>query len=145
MIECNPNVGFGQPTLKGRRLTVYNIVTKLYYEEDVSVILNNYEITFQDARDAVNYCMKLKCKEDDALLQFCDGCLLRTIADGWHFNKDGFVELKGGNSNVVISKDGKIIFAGSLQEFEDSEFGKVTWLMAEQVNLKLDEQGSDSN
>lgn len=137
MIECNAEINFGQPALKGRRLTVYDIVTKIYYEDSVSIALSDYEISLKDAKEAVNYCMNLKCKKDKKLLHFCDGCLLRTFDEGWHFNREEYIEVEKGDQKMVISKNGKVFFSGTLEELEDSEFGKVTWLIAEEVNKRL--------
>jgi len=137
MIECDPYINFGQPALKGRRLTVYDIVTKILYEGDVKLALIDYAITLADAKEAVVYCMNLKCKRDKDLVHFCDGCILRTIEEGWNFNKDDYLELKRNGESVVISKDNTIFFAGTLKALEDSEFGKVTWLIAEDVNKML--------
>ena len=137
MIECNPEINFGMPALKGRRLTVYDIITKIYYEESPLIALEDYSISLQDAKDAVDYCMNLKCKEDKELIQFCDGCILRTIDEGWTFSKQDYTETEVNSQRFIISKDGKTVFLGSLKEFEDSEFGKVTWLLAEEVNSLL--------
>ncbi len=137
MIECNSKIGFGQPILQGRRLTVYDIVTKIYYEDNVSTALEDYEISLQDAKDAIGYCMNLKCNDDKNLLHYCDGCLLRTMYEGWKFDRKEYVEIKKGNQKITISKDGKIYFLGSLLELEDSEFGKVTWLFAEEIFPRL--------
>jgi uncharacterized protein (DUF433 family) len=140
MIACTPAINFGQPALAGRRLTVFNIVTKIYYEDAVQDALTDYEISLQDAMDAVTYCANLKCKQDETLVQFCDGCILRTIHDGWNFKKDDYIETETDGIKTVISKDGMTLFAGSLSELEDSEFGKVTWLMAEEALQKLNKQ-----
>jgi uncharacterized protein (DUF433 family) len=134
MIECNPAINFGMPALKGRRLTVFDIVTMIYYEESLAAALKEYSISLEDAQDAVNYCMNTKCKEDKGLVQYCDGCILRTIDEGWTFNKQDYTETEIDGQRYTISKDEKIIFLGSLSELEDSEFGRVTWLMAEEVN-----------
>ena len=78
--------------------------------------------------------MNLKCKEDINLINFCDGCLLRTINDGWNFKIENYKEINGlDNSKITVSKKDKDIFIGSIQELEDSEFGKVTWLIAEEM------------
>jgi uncharacterized protein (DUF433 family) len=137
MIECNPAINFGMPALKGRRLTVYDIVTKIYYEESVPAALEDYSISLDDAKDAIHYCVSLKCKEDPELVQFCDGCILRTIHEGWDFDKQNYIETEENGQKITVSKNGKIIFLGSLKEFEDSEFGKVGWLLAEKVNKLL--------
>lgn len=137
MIECNVEINFGQPALRGRRLTVYDIVTKIYYEDSIRMALSDYEISLTDAKDAVNYCMHLKCKQDKDLLHFCDGCLLRTLAEGWNFKKDDYLEVKINDKTIVVSKDSEIYFFGTLQEYENSEFGKVTWLIAEEIHEKF--------
>ncbi len=137
MIECNPAINFGMPALKGRRLTVYDIVTKLYFEESIAVAIDDYSITIEDAKDAIAYCRSLKCKEDKDLIQFCDGCLLRTMADGWTFNKENYVQLEENGQKITVFKDGKVYFIGSIQEFEEDEFGKTTWLIAEEVERML--------
>src|SRR5438552_1214792 len=108
MIECNPQINFGMPALKGRRLTVYNIVTKLYYEGSVAEVLSDYSITMEDAKEALDYCINLKCKEDPNLVHFCEGCLLRTFDEGWDFKKTDYVETEIDNQKIVISKDKKI-------------------------------------
>ena len=137
MIECNPAINFGMPALKGRRLTVYDIVTKLYYEESIELAINDYEILLDDAKDALVYCMNLRCKEDKNREQFCDGCILRTIDEGWGFNRNDYNEIKIGNQMFTVSKDGLVFFSGTLQELEDSEYGKVTWLIAEGLYQKI--------
>jgi len=82
--------------------------------------------------------MNLKCKEDKKLINFCDGCLLRTINDGWNFKLQDYRQMDQKNDcKSIISKESKDIFIGSLQELEDSEFGKVTWLIAEDVEKCL--------
>lgn len=137
MIECNPEINFGMPALKGRRLTVYDIVTKLYYEESVEIAIDDYEISMSDAEEALAYCMNLRCKKDENRVNFCDGCILRTIDEGWDFDRENYVEIKDGSEVITVSKDGLVLFAGSLQELEDSEFGKVTWLIAEELHKNI--------
>lgn len=137
MIACNAKINFGMPALVGRRLTVYDIVTKLYYEESVEIAISDYRISLNDAKDALKYCRELCCKEDKNLIHFCDGCVLRMFAEGSDFDRTDFDELVINGQNLTISKDNKIYFAGTLQELEDSMFGKVTWLMAEEMYKKL--------
>jgi uncharacterized protein (DUF433 family) len=134
MITCDPDINFGQPALKGRRLTVYDIVTKIYYENSLKLTTEDYSISAKDVKDAVEYCMTLKCKIDSGRVHYCDGCVLRTIEEGWKFDRNKYIEFENDNTKIVFSDGGDTIFAGSLKEFEDSEFGKVTWLIAEQIN-----------
>ncbi|MGN6293155.1 MAG: DUF433 domain-containing protein [Chitinophagaceae bacterium] len=137
MIECNPEINFGMPALKGRRLTVYDIVTKLYYEESIEIAINDYEISMRDAKEALLYCMNLRCKKDKNRVHFCDGCILRTFEEGSDFDRDNYIEARVDGEMITISRDESIFFAGSLEELEDSEFGKVTWLIAEELNKSI--------
>ena len=136
MIECNPDINFGMPALKGRRLTVFNIVTKVYYEESLERVFLDYEISLKDVKDALNYCSSLQCKNDKNRVHYCEGCVLRSIEEGFSFDKENYIEIDEGDIRVVKSKENKIYFLGSLQEFEDNEFGMVTWLIAEEISKK---------
>lgn len=134
LIECNPLKGFGQPTLRGRRLTVFDIVTKIYYEPDISVALEDYGIAKKEALAAIIYCKNLHCQKDTSLIHYCDGCLLRTLETEWNFRAEDYLQLLSSDgSKFVISKDGKEIFFGSLEELQNGDFGKVTWLIAEEI------------
>lgn len=133
MIECSEKINFGMPALRGQRLTVFNIVTKLYYENSVEATLGEYKVSAQDVADALTYCIVLKCKDDSNRLHFCDGCLLRTNEEGSSFDKSDYEEIGTGSDKFVRSKDGKTFFLGSLQEMADMEAGKETWLIAEKL------------
>lgn len=137
MISCNPYINFGQPNLVGRRLTVYDIVTKIFYEGYPKVATEDYGITCKEAREAVTYCSKLECQNDNDLVHFCYGCILRTIAEGTDFKRNDFFEIKREGQNLVLSYDGKVVFAGTLDELEEAELGKVAWLIANEVLHKL--------
>ncbi len=136
MIECNPKIVFGQPALKGRRLTVYDIVTKLYYENDIKITVEDYEISMKEIEEALDFCMNLKCKEEKKRVHYCDGCVLRSISEGWSFEKNDFYEISINGQIMTLSKDGKTSFLGSISEFENSEFGKITWAIAEHLYKK---------
>ena len=131
-IVINPLISSGAPTIKGRRLTVHNVVTQIYYEDSLETALNVYEITLDEAKDAVNYCSTLKCQEDSELIKFCSNCILRSLQDEWKFDKKNYREFhdKDLDSKITISKDGNEIFIGTLQELEDDSFGTAGWLLS---------------
>lgn len=136
MIECNNNRNFGQPALRGRRLTVYDIVTKVLIEPTLNHAIEDYEINERDAQDAINYCRKLQCKTDKNLERFCHGCILRTLSDGPGFDRNDYLQVKLEDQSVVISKDKEVIFLGTLEELEESELGILTWIIAEKLFQK---------
>jgi uncharacterized protein (DUF433 family) len=137
-IIIDPHICSGSPTIRGRRLTVYNVITKIHYEESLETTLGDYEISLDEAKDAVDYCTKLKCQKDAELIKFCDGCILRTLQDESKFDKENYREIhdKGSDSTFTISKTGNEIFIGTLQELEDDSFGKAGWLLALEVQKK---------
>lgn len=126
----------GAPTVRGRRLSVFNVVAKIYYERCLKEALEDYEISLDIAKDAISYCKNMDCQTDSYLKKFCDGCILRTLQDGWDFNKEEFKEIQISENSITINKNNKNVFLGSLQELEDQNFGLVGWLMAEKIEEK---------
>jgi len=137
MIACTHGINFGMPSIKGRRITVYNVLTTAWYANDVGEELNDFNLTLYDLADAVYYCKNLKCKVDEDRLHYCDGCILRTFEEGWDFNKEDYLEIEIDGKPITFAKDGGLVSLGSLQELEDQELGEAGWLMAEEINKKL--------
>ncbi len=115
-IVIDENISAGSPTINGRRLTVFNVVSKIYYENNLESALKDHQISFKIAKEAVDYCRNLKCQEDDKLINFCSGCILRTLQEKWDFNKNEYSEVnfnaKGQNVSISIGKE--IVFLGNL-------------------------------
>lgn len=135
-IVINKEIASGSPTVKGRRLTVFNVVSKIYYENTLETALEDYDISIDVAKDAVQYCSSLRCQNDPDLIKFCSGCVLRTLQDGWSFKPEDYNSILANQNTISISKKGQEIFLGSLQELENSEFGLVGWLIAESIKEK---------
>lgn len=131
-VTINKDIANGAPIIKGRRLTVFNVASKIYYEDSLKTALEDYELSIEEARDALEYCSKLDCQRDKKLVKFCSGCILRTLQDGWNFSKDDYNNLitGSGNKKISISKNGSSFFLGSIKELEDNEFGLAGWLLA---------------
>src|SRR5690349_8801087 len=125
-IERNPEKCFSMPSLVGRRLTVFDIVT-LTDGGGLEFLIKDYNVSREQAKAAIEYCHQLSCKINGDEFQYCDGCILRTVADGDNFNKDDYCEITNQDNTIsTFSKDGKIIFAGSIEEFEREERGIET-------------------
>jgi uncharacterized protein (DUF433 family) len=134
VVNCRGNICGGSPTLDGRRLTVYDIVTKIYYEETLEIALEDYEITLEEASAVTEYCLNLNCKNDLKRKQFCNGCILAAIDEGWTFDKSNYEQI---NDKLTVLKAGGLIFLGTIQELEDEQFGRPGWLIAEEIYPKL--------
>jgi uncharacterized protein (DUF433 family) len=136
-IERNELRGFGQPVIVGSRLTVFSVLS---YASDTSILiadfLKEFSLSVDELRAAVFYCKNRRCKVIlKASDKYCEGCILRTISEGWKSIKNDFNEVDG----ISYAKDGGTIFFGSIQELEDAEFGEMGWLLAEKVEDRLDD------
>ena len=145
-VLINEHISSGAPTIQGRRLTVMNVVSKIYYEESLEAALEDYEITLDQARDAIDYCSSLKCQEDPKLIKFCSGCILRTLQEKWEFDKGNYREFHYELSNdiITVSKDGNELFLGTKQELEDNSFGEAGWLLADEDKKRYRQLGNIS-
>jgi uncharacterized protein (DUF433 family) len=142
-VIINENISSGAPTIRGRRLTVLNVVSKIYYEDSLEAALEDYEITLDEAKDAISYCSSLKCQEDTKLIKFCSGCILRTLQEKWKFDRGNYSEFhcEVSNNVITVSKDGNELFLGSKQELEDNLFGEVGWLLAREDKKRYHQLG----
>jgi uncharacterized protein (DUF433 family) len=134
LIGCRKNISFGMPTLKGRRLTVYDIVTKLFYEDTIEEAIEDYGISLLEAKSAIEYCMNLNCQTDIDRIHYCDGCVLRTIEEKWKFKGEDYIQI---DEQLTVSKDGKTVFLGKIDELEEEQFGKPGWVIASEIYPKL--------
>ncbi|MBV8252441.1 MAG: DUF433 domain-containing protein [Chitinophaga sp.] len=129
-IERNEFVGFGQPVIKGTRLTVYTVVSYAYSSNVIQHFLTEFELSLLELKAALSYCKHRQCQIfNHTFDKYCDGCILRSINDGWKPASLDFYE----KDNISYSNDGTIIFLGSLQELDDEEFGRIGW----QIEKKL--------
>ena len=135
-IERNPEKSFGMPSLIGRRLTVFDIVTQIS-GEGLELAMEDYEINQQQVQAALIYCSELGCKIDSEKFQFCDGCILRKIADGDVFDRNDYDEITyADGTKATVSKIDNVIFLGSLEELEMESVGLETWEIAESLLSK---------
>ncbi|UPT68902.1 MAG: DUF433 domain-containing protein [Sphingobacteriales bacterium JAD_PAG50586_3] len=72
-IVCDKTMVGGQPTLKGTRLTVHNIVYGVYI--DGKDYMTDHELTSEDVMAAITYCTALEC-ENNPYGRFCEHCIL---------------------------------------------------------------------
>ncbi|RFS21173.1 hypothetical protein DVR12_17725 [Chitinophaga silvatica] len=134
LIERNEVRGFGQPVLLGRRLTVFNTLFYANARNSIGEFLEEFAVSIDELKSAVSYCKNRECKTlHHPTDKYCDGCILRSFAEGYQSTKNDFTE-EGG---ISYSKDGTIIFLGTLTELDDDEFGQLGWILAEKVEKRL--------
>lgn len=134
-IESTQGICGGQPRISGRRITVFNVVARLYWEKSIATVMEDMELTMYEIKAAVSFCKSLECKN---CLTFCSGCILRSIKDNdFVVNSNQVREIRlTGNETMVI--DGNAIFLGSLSEFRDEKFGLPGWAISEEVEGYLE-------
>ena len=133
-VERNIERGFGQPVILGTRLTVFDALANANNSENIRTFLNEFNLTLEALKSAVSYCKNRICKETVSVADhYCTGCILRSISEGWQSNKDDFIEI----DSISISKDGKTFSLGSIEDLDNDEFGIMGWLIAQEVEGKL--------
>lgn len=133
-IERNAERGFGQPVLVGRRLTVLDVVKGANGGIAIYEFLDDFEVSMEEFKAAVVYCGSLACKEISAASdRYCDGCLLRSISEGWTSLKDDFDQIE----DLLVSRDGLTVIVGNMEAAEDEEFGVMGWVVAQDLARRL--------
>ncbi|PUZ27699.1 Uncharacterized conserved protein, DUF433 family [Chitinophaga costaii] len=133
-IERNNNRGFGQPVIVNRRLTVLDAIFNAKISVSINTFLSDFDLKIEELKSAVEYCEARRCKEmTNKTDKYCNGCILRSVADGWKSIKDDFWEKDG----IFISKDDQTIILSSLEEADEDEFGIMGWVIAEEVHAKI--------
>jgi uncharacterized protein (DUF433 family) len=135
-IERNKDRGFGQPVIVGTRLTVLNVLSNANNSESIQSFLEEYQLTLEEIKGAAFYCKNKLCKDIKSDSdRYCQGCILKSISEGWNSIKTDFFE----TDSISVSKDGKTFSLGSIEETENDEFGVIGWLVAEEVERKMEQ------
>jgi uncharacterized protein (DUF433 family) len=132
-IERNEAICWNQPKIKGRRLTVYNVVSGINY--DGLEYLTDHKLDIIVVKEALNYCSSLECQKDSTG-NFCNGCILNSLKNGWKIDRNELEEITINNEKFLKYKDSDSIYLGSLEDYEEDSFGKMGWKIAEEVKEK---------
>lgn len=129
-IECDYQICKGSPRIGGTRITVYNIISRIYLENDIEIACEDLRITIEEAEKAILYCESLCCINDKSLINFCSGCILRDFFDnGEDIKMFSYLKKK------KIDIESQI---GSIEEEYCIEEIKIGWLLA---NLLIKKRG----
>jgi uncharacterized protein (DUF433 family) len=140
-IERNPAKCFSMPSLIGRRVTVYDVVIQVFLEENLDNVKEVQRINNAQIKAALRYCSSLSCKTDNEDYQFCDGCILRNIADGNNFDRNDYFEITHeDDSKLTISKIDGLRYMGSLDELGKEEIGKEMWVISQSLLKRYQSQ-----
>lgn len=126
-INIVQNIAAGAPTIVGRRLNIYDIISSIELEEDISDYMEGYELSFYQVRDAINYCRSLQCIHDKPY-NYCAGCILRSTSINTEiipFPKQIIVE-----ENYLMFVYDNSDIRKSITEVDTEEIGRAGWGIA---------------
>jgi uncharacterized protein (DUF433 family) len=73
-------IGFGQPRLDGRRLSVGDIISILYHDGNTDEVRDDFELSDQQVFEALVYCFTGQCLKDKPE-NYCHNCTHRALQD----------------------------------------------------------------
>ncbi len=80
-IVCTEGTLGGSPRIDGRRLAVGDVVSFIKNYETLSEVMEDYELTPSEIKQALQYCSNLQCRQDEPTV-FCHNCSLRREQEG---------------------------------------------------------------
>ncbi len=110
-ISSDEKILSGRPHIKGRRLSVLDVILGLYFSENVEDYNSSMDLTDSELSDTINYCNSLSCIKNQVIL-FCEKCILS------HKEKVDIVE-----SNYSLIIDKKLFF--DLRKLTDNELYQI--------------------
>ena len=133
IIVCTEGTLWGSPRIDGRRLSVGDVVNFIKYYGSLQEVMDDYDLSSEEIRQALLYCSSLQCKQDNPSV-FCHNCSLRREQNGpldtsdleeMTFNDTKFV--KGDNS----------VFLGSMDDLLEAWKGQDWWKIATDLLIDL--------
>ena len=148
-ITCTPGVCSGAPCVRGSRVTVFNVVSRLHFGDTQEILLEDYpDWTAQDIAAAIDYCRGLRCIADKPD-HYCDNCALRRVDDDESFDEflDSMAPVQTFTGKEHIDWDkfvgGGTIFLGSMEDLRHNWKGYPCWQWAEELYQR--EHGTQSD
>jgi uncharacterized protein (DUF433 family) len=130
IVVHTPDVMGDSPRLRGRRISVYNLVYQLYSEMSIKEYGEDYELNVFDIISALNYCRYKICIVDNPQ-NFCYGCSLYKYKSNETFEE--FIKRLGYINyvdNEGMLEDGVVNALGSIEDLQEQWYGEDGWSMA---------------
>lgn len=134
-IVCTPDTLCGSPRIHGRRIAVGDVVGNLASCNNLEEVVFDFELTYEQIFQALNYCSALQCKKDNPVV-FCHNCSLRRDQEG-PIDISTLEEFTIHESSYV--KSGNSIYLGTLNDFLGDWNGREMWPIAAELLLKFGE------
>ncbi len=148
-ITSSPDIRSGELRLKGRRLTVFDVVSGVFFESSLNDFMLDMEVTHDEVKECLDFCSQKEClRIKDVVL--CSKCEFGQIQSG-----DTFESYKASYSKIIVHDDSgpKIIYSetgntdidlnhdtlnylGDENDFWLELNGYKGWEMAKEVILK---------
>lgn len=125
------DVLMGAPRIEDTRISIYDIVSSLWYDKDIDQYIDDFKISKQEIKKAIIYCKKLDCQKNN-VKKFCNGCILNTINS--NDRKSIYNQV---NNNLFIDDEQNFFVSENINDIEEEEFGFAGWYRAEHIYKDL--------
>ncbi len=133
MVVRNKDVLGGSPTVNGRRINIFNLISGLWYSSFVGDYLKDMEISESDAVDALSFCKAKLCVSHHDL-DYCEHCLLGYLQEqNTDINTADLEKYTVSGSNCVVNINGVEVAHLHPYEPEDIVEGRPGWILAAQL------------
>jgi uncharacterized protein (DUF433 family) len=133
-IVCTKDTLDGSPRINGRRLAVGDVVSFVKNYGTLEQVIEDFELTLSQIRQALHYCASLQCKNIDKPIVFCHNCYLRRLQEG-PLDISKLKEEKV-NDSIMIKGDYSIFF-GSMNELLEDWNGQDWWKIATDLLIEM--------
>ncbi len=122
MVVYSKRVLEGSPRIRGRKVSIGHLVSRLAQAENLDSFIQDYVLTREEILQALEYCVHQQCLADQPP-NYCHNCSLRRKEQTW--NPDDFEEIDLDGQKCVKGKN--IIYMGTMEEFWEYWQGQDCW------------------
>src|SRR6478735_4530839 len=132
-IVCTEDILWGSPRIDGRRLAVGDMVGFLKNYGTLKEVIEDYELTVPEIKQALQYCSNLQCKQDRPIV-FCHNCSLRREQEG-PLDISNAKEIT--SNDLTFVKNDNSYYLGGMNEMLDDWKGQDWWIIATDLLIDL--------
>ena len=121
-VVCHHHTNRGAPRISGTRLTVRNVVTTRWGSTSPDELQEDFGVSPEDEREAVDYCKSLRCLTDTRRVAFCSGCILDMVEPRIQ---------AGGPLARSILREGAVALEDLVTQQEYMRTETLTWLLTD--------------
>ena len=125
-VVSTSNVLMGAPRIKNTRISVYDVVSSLWHDNDINQYIDDFQIERKEIENVLIYCKSLKCKKSK-VHKFCNGCILNINEKE---NPSIYHKI---DENLFANEKDFFFIAESINDIEEEDVGFAGWKRAEKL------------